>query len=227
MLFSQSTSYNDYVVDSATISTMTKVITINIQNSHLLGTGLKSLLEQRIEQHNQLKGFVALVLDDQTQPLTVAELTTLVNRELQRNLHNSTIRLIVNELVNEKRAVTRVETQSERALRAGEKPVPGTASAIYFSTAGGAHTPPMRTVAVAVTGVDLSKSTLMRKTMKRRGRPPGSKNKGSNSLPSTPDSTKTIELLIEQLVAERTRELQSKLDEANAKLASLKNLLRS
>lgn len=190
-----------------------------------MNQGFKNLLENRVVQHIQLKDFVALVLEDQTQPLSVAELTILVNRELKRNYDKSTIRLIVNELVRENRVVTRVETLSERALRAREKAVPGTPSALYFSTAGGAHTPPPRTVAVAVEGVDLSESTRMRKGMKRRGRPKGSKNRPTIAMPTTEAST--VELLIEQLVAERTRHIQAELDEANAKLAQLKKLLAS
>lgn len=211
---------------------MTKVITINIQNSHLLSTGLKTLLEKRIEQHIQLKDFIALMLEDQTQPLTIAELTVLLNRELQRHYDKATVRLTMNELVQEKRAVVRTETQSERMLRSSGKPVPGTASAIYFSAAGGAHTPPPRTVAIAVEGVDLSKSTLIGKNMKRRGRP---RKHHVVKLPitsatdqsATTATITTVELLIEQLVAERTRELQAKLDDANAKLARMKNLLGS
>jgi hypothetical protein len=39
------------------------------------------------------------------------------------------------------------------------------------------------------------------------------------------DSKSTVELLIEQLVAERTRQIQAELDQANAKLAQLKKLL--
>jgi hypothetical protein len=47
-------------------------------------------------------------------------------------------------------------------------------------------------------------------------------------MPTQPaDTTSTVELLIEQLVKERTRDIQAKLDEANAKLAKMKNLLGS
>lgn len=207
---------------------MTKVITINIQNSDKIGSGLKNLLEQRIQQHIQLKDFVALALEDQIQPLSVAEVTILINRELNRHYDKSTLRLILNELVEEKRVVVRVETLSERSLRSSGRAVPGTPSTLYFSTAGGAHTPPPRTVAVAVEGADLSQATRMRKGMKKRGRPVGSKNRPTIPMPvKSTDAASTVELLIEQLVAERTRHLQAQLDEANAKLAQLKKLLAS
>lgn len=207
---------------------MTKVITISIQNSHLISPGLKTLLEQRIEQHIQLKDFVALVLDDQTQPLTVAEFTILVNRELQRNYDKSTFRLILNELVEEGRAVVRTETLDERALRSEGRAVPGVPSTIYFSALAGVHTPPARTVAIVVPGSELKSTFGRRPKSKKRGRPVGSKNRPTIQVPTkSVDAASTVELLIEQLVTERTRELQAKLDEANAKLAKLKNLLGS
>lgn len=207
---------------------MTKVITINIQNSHLMNDGFKTLLENRVSQHIQLKDFVLLALDDQTQPLTVAELTIFVNRELGRNYDKSTIRLIMNELVKEKRAVVRTETIAERALRSEGRSVPGTPSAIYFSSLAGVQTPPPRTVAVVVPGSELRSTFGRRPKAKKRGRPLGSKNRPTIQLPlAAGDTASTVELLIEQLVVERTRELQAKLDEANAKLAKLKNLLGS
>lgn len=207
---------------------MTKVITISIQNSHLISPGLKTILEQRIEQHIQLRDFVALVLEDQTQPLTVAEFTILVNRELNRNYDKSTFRLILNELVEEGRAVVRTETLDERALRSQGRSVPGVPSTIYFSATAGVHTPPARTVAIVVPGSELKSTFGRRPKSKKRGRPLGSKNRPAIQVSTkSVDAASTVELLIEQLVAERTRELQTKLDEANAKLAQLKNLLGS
>jgi len=207
---------------------MTKVITINIQNSHLMNDGFKNLLETRAQNHIQLKDFVALALEDQTQPLTVAELTIFVNRELGRNYDKSTIRLIMNELVKENRAVVRIETLAERALRSEGRSVPGTPSAIYFSALAGVQTPPARSVAIVVPGSELRSTFGRRPKAKRRGRPLGSKNRPPIAMPTQPaDATSTVELLIEQLVKERTRDIQAKLDEANAKLAKMKNLLGS
>lgn len=216
----------DSVVDSVTTSTKTKVITVTIQKTRTLNEGLKNLLEQRIEQHIQLRDFVALVLEDQTQPLTVAEFTILVNRELNRNYDKSTFRQILNELVDQGRAVVRTETYAERALRSEGRSVPGVPSAIYFSATAGVHTPPARTVAIVVPGSELQSTFGRRPKAKKRGRPLGSKNRPTISVPmKTIDAASTVELLIEQLVAERTRELQTKLDDANAKLAQLKKLL--
>jgi hypothetical protein len=207
---------------------MTKVITINIQNAHLMNDGFKNLLETRAQNHIQLKDFVALALEDQTQPLTVAELTILINRELNRNYDKSTIRLIMNELVSERRAVVRIETIAERALRSEGRSVPGTPSAVYFSALAGVQIPPARTVAIVVPGSELRSTFGRRPAKKKRGRPLGSKNRPTIPMPAKPaDASLTVELLIEQLVKERTRELQTKLDEANAKLATLKNLLGS
>lgn len=205
---------------------MTKVITINIQNAHLMNDGFKNLLETRAQHHIQLKDFVALALEDQTQPLTVAELTIFVNRELQRNYDKSTIRLIMNELVAERRAVVRIETIAERALRSEGRSVPGTPSSIYFSALAGVQTPPKRTIAIVVPGSELRSTFGRRPKSKKRGRPLGSKNRPTIAMPVKPvDSKSTVELLIEQLVAERTRHIQAELDEANAKLAQLKKLL--
>lgn len=166
-----------------------------------------------------------MLLEDQTQPLTVAEFTILVNRELGRHYDKSTLRLALNELVAEKRAVMRTETLAERFLRSSEKAVPGTPSAYYFSTVAGAAIPPARTVAIAVEGVDLSQAVSHRNFTKKRGRPVGSKNRNTIAAAKTADASSTVELLIEQLVAERTRNIQAELDDANAKLAQLKKLL--
>ena len=207
---------------------MTKVITINIQNKQKMTESFKNLIEARAQDHIQLKDFVALALDDQTQPLTIAELTIFINRELNRNYDKSTIRIIMHELVLENRAVVRVETLAERALRSEGRSVPGTASTIYFSALAGVQTPPARTVAIVVPGSELRSTFGRRPKAKKRRRPLGSKNRPTIQVPvKSADSSLTVELLIEQLVKERTRELQTKLDEANAKLATLKNLLGS
>ena len=205
---------------------MTKVITINIQNKQKMTESFKNLIEARAQDHIQLKDFVALALDDQTQPLTIAELTIFINRELNRNYDKSTIRIIMHELVLENRAVVRVETLAERALRSEGRSVPGTASTIYFSALAGVQTPPARTVAIVVPGSELRSTFGRRPKAKKRGRPLGSKNRPTIQVPAkSADSSLTVELLIEQLVKERTRQIQSELDEANARLAQLKKLL--
>ena len=205
---------------------MTKVITINIQNKQKMTESFKNLIEARAQDHIQLKDFVALALDDQTQPLTIAELTIFINRELNRNYDKSTIRIIMHELVLENRAVVRVETLAERALRSEGRSVPGTASTIYFSALAGVQTPPARTVAIVVPGSELRSTFGRRPKAKKRGRPLGSKNRPTVQVPAkSADSSLTVELLIEQLVKERTRQIQSELDEANARLAQLKKLL--
>jgi len=204
------------------------MIPITNQTQHQMSQNFKNLIEARAQNHIQLKDFVALALEDQTQPLTVAELTIFVNRELKRNYDKSTIRLIVNELVLERRAVTRIETLAERTLRSEGRSVPGTPSAIYFSAVAGVYTPPARTVAIVVPGSELRSTFGRRAKVKKRGRPLGSKNRPTIPAPvKSADASLTVESLIEQLVKERTREIQTKLDEANAKLATLKNLLQS
>ena len=190
-----------------------------------MNSGFKKLLEGRVDQHIQLKDFVSLVLEDQIQPLTIPEITILVNRELNRHYDKATIRIIANELVKEGKAVVRTETLTERQLRAGGELAAGKQSAMYFSTAGGAKTPPPRTVTEAVEGVRLS-AAYQRSKYRRRVNAA----KSTVKIPakaSTSVSTNEIALLIEQLVAERTLALQLELDDANAKLAKLKSLLGS
>jgi hypothetical protein len=205
---------------------MTKVITINTQNKHKMAESFKNLIEARAQDHIQLKDFVALALDDQTQPLTIAELTIFINREINRNYDKSTIRIIMHELVLENRAVVRTETIAERNLRSEGRSVPGVPSTIYFSALAGVQTPPARTVAIVVPGSELRSTFGRRPKAKKRGRPIGSKNRPTIQAPvKSADSSLTVELLIEQLVKERTRKIQSELDDANARLAQLKKLL--
>lgn len=207
---------------------------MTIQNAHLMNDGFKNLLETRSQNHIQLKDFVALALEDQTQPLTVAELTIFINRELGRNYDKSTIRLIMNELVNERRAVVRTETYAERALRSEGRSVPGVPSTIYFSATAGVHTPPARTVAVVVPGSELKSTFGRRPKSKKRGRPLGSKNRPTIPMPvaktteRNPHSVEAmLEELIEKRVAIRTHELEERLWDAEQKLAQLKKLLAS
>jgi F0F1-type ATP synthase membrane subunit b/b' len=193
-----------------------------------MSESFKKIIEARVQDRIQLKDFVSLALDDQTQPLTIAELTVLINRELNRNYDNSTIRTIMHELVYENRAVVRTETIAERNLRSEGRSVPGTPSTIYFSSLAGVQTPPKRTIAIVVPGTELRSTFGRRPKAKRRGRPPGAKNRPKIQAPvKSAEASSTVELLIEQLVKERTREIQAKLDEANAKLDKLKSLLRS
>lgn len=206
---------------------------MTIKNAHLMNKGFEKLLESRVEQHKQLKDLIALLLEDQTQPLTVAELTVLTNRELNRVYDPATIRLAVYGLVDEGRVVSRKETLSERSLRAMHNGIPGNPSTIYFSAVAGATTPPARTVAIVVEGVSLSaafKASKKPKLKKKRGRPLGSKNvtlPSPNVSPS--DATgileQMIEKMVEERVADRTRQLQAELATANDKLAQLKSLL--
>ena len=207
---------------------MTKVITINIQTKDKMNESFKKLIEARAQDHIQLKDFVALALDDQTQPLTIAELTIFVNRELNRNYDKSTIRVIMHELVLENRAVVRIETIAERNLRSEGRSVPGTPSSIYFSALAGVETPPARTIAIVVPGSELRSTFGRRPKAKKRGRPIGSKNRPRIQAPVKPaDASSTVEMLIEQLVLERTREIQAMLDDTNAKLDKLQSILRS
>jgi hypothetical protein len=105
---------------------------------------------------------------------------------------------------------------------------------LFWSPAG---TVPARTIAEAVPGMTLYKPETFtaRKTYKYKTKRHalamqdaiGSINTALEAQTSTAPSNGVIDYLIEKMVAERTADLQSQLDAANAKMAKLQELFKS
>jgi hypothetical protein len=175
-----------------------------------------------------LTKFASQVLDlmqKQTQPLSVTEITEMIVQELNHRYHDSHVRIVLNELVERGKLFARDETSDERSLRACGQKIRNIRAAL-FST----HNPVQaRTEAEAVPGIFLSDSWGV----------PWSKKKEAKaqevileditpvSIPAGVMSNPVIDMLIEKIVAERTKEVILELEKVQTELARLKEFLKS
>jgi len=174
---------------------------------------------------------VRAILASQTQPLSVIEITELVSRETKHAYDETYIRLALKELINLGKASSRKETREERRLRAqGDDGRPLLAT-LFWSPAG---IVPPRTVAEAVPGYSLYKheTYTARKIYKYPAKKIQREHLQAQLVDLTPvpvptNSNAVVDYLIEKMVAERTADLQSQLDAANAKMAKLQELFKS
>ena len=174
---------------------------------------------------------VRSVLAQQTQPLSVIEVTELVSRETKRSYDETYIRLALKQLSDEGKVSSRRETDEERNIRAGGTVVRSMLATLFWSPAG---VVPPRTVAEAVPGMTLYKPEAFtaRKTYKYQSKKAQREHIEAQlvevtPLPAAASSNQVVDYLIEKMVAERTADLQAQLDAANAKMAKLQELFKS
>lgn len=179
--------------------------------------GLQAHVEEKQRQAASFRDLVYMTLEDIAHPVSVPELTTRIQEFLENEtLTKERVRYALNSLVASKKVFTRTETQEERELRFEKGKVMAAPAALYSL-----HNPvPTRTQPAI--------GELLRGPQKRRGAkkrrvpamPPAEKTRAQ--LQSTAEA---IDYLVDKLVSERTVELQQQLNEANAKLASMRALL--
>lgn len=166
------------------------------------------MLSKRSSDARDLRDFVDALMVEQTQPLTIAEITQLVYLETRKLWDKSTIRLVCNDLLAEHKLLSRLETLSERKFRANGNVVRGSQSTLYFSSSRGLDHVPARSVVEAVSGVQLS----------------APKRRRAKRVPSytpvavQPQSDSIIAELVDRLVESRVNELQKELVETRDKL---------
>ena len=174
---------------------------------------------------------VRAILASQTQPLSVIEITELVSRETKHAYDETYIRLALKDLVNLGKASSRKETLEERRVRAHGEEVSSLRATLFWSPAG---IVPARTVAEAVPGVALYRPETFtaRKIYKYPTKKVQREHLEAQLVEVTPvtvaaSSNQVVDYLIEKMVTERTADIQSQLDVANAKLAKLQELFKS
>jgi hypothetical protein len=172
---------------------------------------------------------VRSVLGRQTQPLSVIEITELVSRETKHAYDETYIRLALKELINSGKASSRKETHEERRIRAQGEDARSLRATLFYSPAG---VVPPRTVAEVVPGIALYKpeTYTARKIYKYPTKKIQRQHIEAQLVDITPaptNSNAVVDYLIEKMVAERTADIQSQLDAANAKLAKLQELFKS
>jgi hypothetical protein len=166
------------------------------------------------------------LMHKQTQPLSVTEITEMIVQELNHRYHDSHVRIALTELVNKGKLFSRDETSDERSLRSGGQKIRNIRAALYSIQ----DPVQARTEAEAVPGIFLSDSWGV----------PWSKKKAKAkesiileeidvvSIPAlSVAGSPVIDMLIEKIVAERTKEVFQELEKVQTELARLKDFLKS
>ena len=173
------------------------------------------------------------VLTHSTQPLSVIEIAEAASRHAGRAFGEMHVRTELKDLLAKRLLYGRKQTREGQLVRADGGRMPNVPATLYWAPAGPV---PARTVAEAVPGVKLysETGTPARKIYKY----PSTKHTRSlpavevelvdvTPVPTSSSSNSVVDYLIEKMVAERTAEIQAKLDAANAKLAKLEELFKS
>ena len=173
------------------------------------------------------------VLTHSTQPLSVIEIAEAASRFANRSFGEMHVRTELKTLAEKRLVSGRKETREEQLIRADGARMPNIPATLYWAPAGPV---PARTVAEAVPGVKLfsDSGTVARKVYKYPTKKIQRKHLDDQLVELTPvttasasNSNSVVDYLIEKMVAERTAEIQSQLDAANAKLAKLQELFKS
>jgi hypothetical protein len=179
---------------------------------------LEPFIEARRARGKTTRDIVRFIVDATDVPLTALEVTNLAAQLNERVYDYNYITKILRELMADGLAISRIETNQERNIRANGRLVKGHNAALFIGTSTGRVAVPTRTVGIAVPGVALgqrSDGIAYRYTHKTKA---GKKTRAStrvlvSGLPSKPKAmTGDVAELLEQLIATRTEKLQSKLD---------------
>ncbi len=176
-----------------------------------LNPGLIAHIDAKRVAREEARGLVHALLAEQSQPVTVAEMTELLAREaLGIAATHMTVRHHLTALVAGGLAASRRETPAERALRTPDGGLPaGPAAELFFA----GETVPPRTVAEAVAGVVLRRHP---------GRGPAKKRRAARKVVPAKTAARAVtadalNFLIDQLVTDRTAEIRRQLDATAAR----------
>jgi hypothetical protein len=165
-------------------------------------------------------------MQKQTQPLSVTEITEMIVQELNHRYHDSHVRIALTELVNKGKLFSRDETSDERSLRACGQKIRNIRAALYSTQ----NPVQARTEAEAVPGIFLS-DTFGIPWSKKKAKAKESIILEEVDVVSIPTlsmaGSPIIDMLIEKIVAERTKEVIQELEKVQTELARLKEFLKS
>jgi hypothetical protein len=173
---------------------------------------------------------VLQVLTTSKQPLSIIEIAEAASRLANRPYAEMQVRVEIKALEKERLVSSRKETREEQEIRADGGRVPNVLASLYWAPAG---VVPARTVTEAVSGLRLYSQTgpVARKVYKYPNKTTARRVHEVELVDVTPvlgpSSNSVVNYLIERMVAERTADIQSKLDAANAKLNKLQELFKS
>jgi hypothetical protein len=172
-----------------------------------------------------LRNLVVATVYEYDEPLSVVEVAAHINNTLGTDFSEPNVRYNLDIHVKEGDVLMRQERLEERLLRAnGIKPTMNKLAQLFFRKGIGI---PFRTTVELVPGVILKGPSSPRapKSTSTKSFNPKATSAQVLGTPRPSSDVAALDFLIEKLVAERTAELQKKLDEANEKLAQFKKLL--
>jgi hypothetical protein len=175
-----------------------------------------------------LRKLVLAAVYEYNEPISVLEVTAHINNAFPGilNYSDALVRYNLEALLKEGDILMRQETLEERTIRANGVPVTMNKPAHMFFRKGIGI--PYRKSAELVPGVKLKGQG----SHARRPKAPSTKAFNPKATaeevlgtPRPSGDMAALDFMIEKLVAERTAEIQKKLDDANSKLAEFKKLL--
>lgn len=180
---------------------------------------------KQLGAHASLRDLAVAAVYEYSEPLSVVEVTAHINNTLGTSFTEPLVRYNLDVHVKEGDVLMRQERLEERLLRAnGIKPTMNKLAYVFFRKGIGI---PFRTTVELVPGVILKGPSSPRapKSTTTKTFNPKATTTEALGTPRPSSETAALDFLIEKLVAERTADLQKKLDEANEKLAQFKKLL--
>lgn len=172
--------------------------------------------EKKRELGEKTKDMVRLIVSGSDQPLTVMEIVRFFEVIDEREIHPTYVSQIANKLVDAGVFSVRVETELEHALRGGYG---NKCAMLYWGQPGGV---PTRTKGTIIDGV-----TTMNKIVKRNKKRKAKATKKTSGLVAAPKTmTGDVSEMIEALIAARTKELQARVNELEARLARINVLTK-
>jgi hypothetical protein len=191
----------------------------------LTAISYKTVKELGPEAH--LRKLVLATVYEYDEPLSVLEVTAHINNAYpELNYSDAIVRYNLEALLKEGDILMRQETLEERTTRANGVPVTMNKPAHMFFRKGIGI--PYRKTAELVPGVKLKGQGAHARRPKAPSTKAFNPKATAEEVLGTPRPSgdmAALDFMIEKLVAERTAELQKKLDDANAKLAEFKKLL--
>lgn len=187
--------------------------------------GFKQWLADRHNEQLNLQDIILVALTEIEQPVSTQEMQAYLKNEGGMDLKDYRVKYALDQLVSAGKASVHLEDDNERTLRANGVPV--TPKPAYLFNAGPSAR--RRTVASVVDGYTIFDPRTLagkpkpRKTQVNVNKPIGAPDIDRST--SSQDQNAAIDYLVEKIVAERTKDLQAQLNEANAKLAQFKKLL--
>ena len=174
--------------------------------------------EMRIERAKMVSELIYDLLKESTQPLTALEVRKMVQQYTGHLYDTSYIRNILNAHIESGRVSTRMETEAERFMRAGNRSPRGIAGRYFWAPAGEV---PARTEMMVVDGLILDSDNTYSSSKRR----PKKRAKTSGPARKITVQTDSISELIDVIVAERMKPMQARIDELEKVLTGIKSAL--